>query len=651
MDRLIFDEEHEMFRDSVRSFMINEVQPHGEKWREQGIVDREAYLKAGEQGLLLMWADEKYGGAGVTDFRYEQILMEELTLHGEAGFFLWLHSRLVGPYIDEFGTDEQKDRWLPKCVSGESILAIAMTEPGAGSDLASIRSKAEDKGDHFLLNGAKTYISNGILADLVIVAARTDPENKRGISLFVVERGMDGFERGANLAKIGLKSQDTAELFFNNVKVPKENLLGQLHRGFYHMMHGTACIRPAGCRVPEHALQDGRYAHGNRHSPGVRRPVRPAAQQRQAQCGGCGQGKTVHERARGTRDRRVPATPRRCRLHGRVSDQPHVHGGACVADLRRILGDHARDHRALDRPRSAQGRLMKTAFVGLGVMGYPMAGYLAARGHEVVVYNRNTDKAERWLEQNQGRSAATPADAADGADIVFCCVGNDDDVREVTLGEFGAVHAMPPGSILVDHTTASATLARELHTVASERQVGFLDAPLSGGQAGAENGQLTIMVGGDADVFERALPVMESYAKAVTLIGPAGSGQLAKMVNQICIAGLLQGLSEGLHFATRAGLDIEKVISAISKGAAQSWQMDHRWQTMVNGQFEFGFAVDWMRKDLGIALDEARSNGARLELTELIDRYYAEVQALGGNRWDTSSLITRLEPPPVSRDG
>ena len=238
MDRLIFDEEHEMFRDSVRSFMINEVQPHGEKWREQGIVDREAYLKAGEQGLLLMWADEKYGGAGVTDFRYEQILMEELTVHGEAGFFLWLHSRLVGPYIDEFGSDEQKDRWLPKCVSGESILAIAMTEPGAGSDLASIRSKAEDKGDHYLLNGAKTYISNGILADLVIVAARTDPENKRGISLFVVERGMDGFERGANLAKIGLKSQDTAELFFNNVKVPKENLLGQLHRGFYHMMHG-----------------------------------------------------------------------------------------------------------------------------------------------------------------------------------------------------------------------------------------------------------------------------------------------------------------------------------------------------------------------------------------------------------------------------
>jgi alkylation response protein AidB-like acyl-CoA dehydrogenase len=238
VNRLIFDEEHEMFRDSVRSFMINEVQPYGEKWREQGIVDREAYLKAGEQGLLLMWADEQYGGAGVADFRYEQILMEELTLHGEPGFFLWLHSRLVAPYIDEFGTEKQKERWLPKCVSGESILAIAMTEPGAGSDLASIRTKAEDKGDHFLLNGAKTYISNGILADLVIVAARTDPDSRRGISLFVVERGMEGFERGANLAKMGLKSQDTAELFFNNVKVPKENLLGELHRGFYHMMHG-----------------------------------------------------------------------------------------------------------------------------------------------------------------------------------------------------------------------------------------------------------------------------------------------------------------------------------------------------------------------------------------------------------------------------
>ena len=294
---------------------------------------------------------------------------------------------------------------------------------------------------------------------------------------------------------------------------------------------------------------------------------------------------------------------------------------------------------------------MKTAFIGLGVMGFPMAGYLAARGYGVVVFNRSPDTAQRWLEQNGGSSAETPAEAARGADVVFCCVGNDDDVREVTLGESGALQSMSPGSVLVDHTTASATLARELHAVAGERHVGFLDAPLSGGQAGAENGQLTIMVGGDDDVFERARPVMESYAKAITLIGPAGSGQLAKMVNQICIAGLLQGLSEGLHFAQRADLDIEKVISAISKGAAQSWQMDHRWQTMVNGQFEFGFAVDWMRKDLGIALEEAQANGAHLELTELVDRYYAEVQALGGSRWDTSSLIARLEKPCSGGDG
>jgi len=294
---------------------------------------------------------------------------------------------------------------------------------------------------------------------------------------------------------------------------------------------------------------------------------------------------------------------------------------------------------------------VKTAFIGLGVMGFPMAGYLAARGYGVVVFNRSPDTAQRWLEQNGGSSAETPAEAARGADVVFCCVGNDDDVREVTLGESGALQSMSPGSVLVDHTTASATLARELHAVAGERHVGFLDAPLSGGQAGAENGQLTIMVGGDDDVFERARPVMESYAKAITLIGPAGSGQLAKMVNQICIAGLLQGLSEGLHFAQRADLDIEKVISAISKGAAQSWQTDHRWQTMVNGQFEFGFAVDWMRKDLGIALEEAQANGAHLELTELVDRYYAEVQALGGSRWDTSSLIARLEKPSTGVDG
>jgi 3-hydroxyisobutyrate dehydrogenase len=285
---------------------------------------------------------------------------------------------------------------------------------------------------------------------------------------------------------------------------------------------------------------------------------------------------------------------------------------------------------------------VKTAFIGLGVMGFPMAGYLAARGHEVVVFNRSADKAERWLGQHEGASAATPAEAATGADIVFCCVGNDDDVREVTLAETGALPAMSPGSILVDHTTASATLARELHAAAGERQVGFLDAPLSGGQAGAENGQLTIMVGGDDDVFERARPEMDSYAKAITLIGPAGSGQLAKMVNQVCIAGLLQGLAEGLDFALRADLDVEKVINAISKGAAQSWQMDNRWQTMVNGEFDFGFAVDWMRKDLGFALEEAGRNGARLEVTALVDRYYEEVQAMGGRRWDTSSLIARL---------
>ena len=238
MDRMIFDEEHDMFRDSVRSFMQNEIRPHGERWREAGIVDREAFLKAGEQGLLLMWADEKYGGAGVYDFRYEQIVMEENARFGDSGFFLWLHSRLVAPYLETFGTDEQKKRWLPKCVSGENVLALAMTEPGAGSDVAGIRTRAEDKGDHYLLNGSKTFISNGILADLVIVAARTSPKSSHGLSLLVVERGMPGFERGKNLKKMGLKSQDTAELFFNNVKVPKENLLGQQDRGFYHMMHG-----------------------------------------------------------------------------------------------------------------------------------------------------------------------------------------------------------------------------------------------------------------------------------------------------------------------------------------------------------------------------------------------------------------------------
>ena len=240
MERRIFNEDHEMFRDAVRAFFINEIKPHTERWHEQGIVDREAFLKAGEQGLLLTWADEKYGGAGIKDFRYEQIIIEENARNGDAGFFLTLHSRLVGPYIGELATDEQKARWLPKCVSGENILAVAITEPGAGSDVAGLRARAEDKGDHYLLNGSKTYISNGILADLVIVVARTDPNSSHGLSLFVVERGMEGFERGRNLKKMGLKSQDTAELFFNNVKVPKENLLGEFNRGFYHLMHFLA---------------------------------------------------------------------------------------------------------------------------------------------------------------------------------------------------------------------------------------------------------------------------------------------------------------------------------------------------------------------------------------------------------------------------
>ena len=240
MTRYIFDEEHEMFRDSVRSFMQNEIGPNSERWHEAGIVDREAFRKAGDMGLLLMWADEKYGGAGVADFRYEQILIEENAWHGDAGFFMTLHNRLVAPYIGELGTDEQKQRWLPKCISGEYILAVAMSEPGAGSDVAGMRTRAEDKGDHYLLNGSKTYISNGINADLVVVAAKTDPDSTHGLSLFVVERDMEGFERGRNLKKMGLKSQDTAELFFNNVRVPKENLLGEFNRGFYHLMHFLA---------------------------------------------------------------------------------------------------------------------------------------------------------------------------------------------------------------------------------------------------------------------------------------------------------------------------------------------------------------------------------------------------------------------------
>jgi 3-hydroxyisobutyrate dehydrogenase-like beta-hydroxyacid dehydrogenase len=286
---------------------------------------------------------------------------------------------------------------------------------------------------------------------------------------------------------------------------------------------------------------------------------------------------------------------------------------------------------------------MHIAFIGLGVMGYPMAGYLKTAGHDVTVFNRTTAKAEAWCENYGGTFELTPAAAAENAEMVFSCVGNDDDVRRVLLGDDAVLQGIPEGGIIIDHTTVSAVVAREVSGAASDKRVDFLDAPLSGGQAGAENGQLTIMVGGDEDSFARAEPVMSAYAKAVTLMGPVGTGQLAKAVNQICAAGVLQGLSEGLHFAQRAGLDVEKVIGAISKGAAQSWQMENRWETMINNEFEFGFAVEWMRKDLRIALEEAAGNGASLEMTKLIDGYYAEVEALGGRRWDTSSLIARLE--------
>ena len=288
--------------------------------------------------------------------------------------------------------------------------------------------------------------------------------------------------------------------------------------------------------------------------------------------------------------------------------------------------------------------MAKVAFLGLGVMGHPMARHLAVKGgHEVTVYNRTAAKAEAWVAAHGGRAAPTPAEAAKGRDIVFACVGNDDDLRQVTIGEGGAFAAMAPGSIFVDHTTASADIARELAAAANARGFGFLDAPVSGGQAGAENGVLTVMVGGEAEVFARAEPVIMSFARACNLMGPAGSGQLAKMVNQICIAGLVQGLAEGIHFAHRSGLDVEKLIATISKGAAQSWQMENRWKTMDEGKFDFGFAVDWMRKDLGIVLDEARRNGANLPVTALVDQFYSEVQKMGGRRWDTSSLVARLE--------
>jgi 3-hydroxyisobutyrate dehydrogenase len=288
--------------------------------------------------------------------------------------------------------------------------------------------------------------------------------------------------------------------------------------------------------------------------------------------------------------------------------------------------------------------MAKVAFLGLGVMGYPMAGHLKAKGgHEVTVFNRTAAKADKWVAQHGGKSAKTPKEAAAGQDFVMACVGNDNDLREVMLGESGAFQGMKKGAVLVDHTTASAKIARELHSEAKKRGFDFIDAPVSGGQAGAENGVLTVMCGGDAEPFGRAEKVIAAYARACNLMGPPGSGQLAKMVNQICIAGLVQGLAEGIHFAKKSGLDIEKLIATISKGAAQSWQMENRYKTMAAGKFDFGFAVDWMRKDLDICLSEARRNGANLPVTALVDQFYSEVQKMGGKRWDTSSLIALLE--------
>ncbi|MDW9594603.1 NAD-binding protein [Sinorhizobium meliloti] len=288
--------------------------------------------------------------------------------------------------------------------------------------------------------------------------------------------------------------------------------------------------------------------------------------------------------------------------------------------------------------------MAKVAFIGLGVMGYPMAGHLKARGgHDVTVYNRTAAKAEQWAAAFGGRTAATPAEAAKDQDFVFACVGNDDDLRSVTTGENGAFETMAPGSVFIDNTTASAAVARELYAAAAAKGAHFIDAPVSGGQAGAENGVLTVMCGGDAGAFDKAKPVIEAYARMVGLMGPAGAGQLTKMINQICIAGLVQGLAEGIHFGKKAGLDIEKVIEVISKGAAGSWQMENRHKTMNEGKYDFGFAVDWMRKDLDIVLAEARHNGAKLPVTALVDQFYGDIQALGGNRWDTSSLLARLE--------
>ncbi|RLV61072.1 NAD(P)-dependent oxidoreductase [Parashewanella curva] len=287
--------------------------------------------------------------------------------------------------------------------------------------------------------------------------------------------------------------------------------------------------------------------------------------------------------------------------------------------------------------------MANVAFIGLGVMGYPMAAHLQNNGHQVTVYNRTTAKAEQWVVENGGKLALSPKEAAVGQDIVFTCVGNDLDLKQVILGDNGALAGMKSGSILVDHTTASAEVARELAKTLAQHEIDFIDAPVSGGQAGAENGVLTVMAGGDESVFNSVKPVIKSFARCAELIGETGAGQLAKMVNQICIAGVVQGLAEGLNFAKRAGLDGEKVVEVISKGAAQSWQMENRYQTMLKGKYDFGFAVDWMRKDLSIALDEARKNGSALPLTAMVDQYYAEVQNIGGSRWDTSSLMARLE--------
>ena len=282
------------------------------------------------------------------------------------------------------------------------------------------------------------------------------------------------------------------------------------------------------------------------------------------------------------------------------------------------------------------------AFIGLGVMGYPMAGHLMGAGHDVTVYNRSPERAQRWVAEHGGHSAATPAEAAGVAELVFVCVGNDDDVRAVTTGVGGALEGMEAGSVLVDHTTVSALLARELFVAAGERDVGFIDAPISGGQAGAENGVLTVMCGGEQGTFDRAAPIIDVYARAVTLLGPSGSGQLTKMVNQICIAGLVQALSEGVDFARRAGLDVDQVVDTISKGAAGSWQMENRGSTMGRREFDFGFALDWMRKDLAICLDEAGRIDATLPVTSIIDQFYARLQRQGHGRWDTSSLIELL---------